>query len=54
MSKPDNDKFDVVIKWAIKIAAVVFTAPASWEVAGGLYPAIQASRMDVVSALRFE
>ena len=23
-------------------------------VAGGLYPAIQASRMDVVSALRFE
>lgn len=41
MSKPDDDKrieFDVVIKWAIKIAAVVFTAPASWEVAGGLYP----------------
>ena len=38
MSKPNDDKFDVVIKWAIKIAAVIFTAPASWEVAGGLYP----------------
>ena len=34
------------------LGSIVFSAFIG--VAGGLYPAIQASRMDVVSALRFE
>ena len=37
---------------ASSIGSILFSALIG--VAGGLYPAIQASRMDVVSALRFE
>lgn len=37
---------------ASSLGSIVFSAVIG--VAGGLYPAIQASRMDVVSALRFE
>ena len=37
---------------ASSLGSIVFSAIIG--VAGGLYPAIQASRMDVVSALRFE
>lgn len=34
------------------VGSIVFSAVLG--VAGGLYPAVQASRMDVVTALRFE
>jgi putative ABC transport system permease protein len=34
------------------LGSILFSAAIG--VAGGLYPAIQASRMDVVTALRFE
>ena len=37
---------------ASSLGSIVFSALIG--VAGGLYPALQASRMDVVTALRFE
>ena len=37
---------------ASSLGSIVFSAVIG--VAGGLYPAVQASRMDVVTALRFE
>ena len=38
--------------FASSIGSIVFSAVIG--IAGGLYPAVQASRMDVVTALRFE
>jgi putative ABC transport system permease protein len=41
-----------VLLAASSLGSIVFSGFIG--IAGGLYPAIQASRMDVVSALRFE
>ena len=38
--------------FASSVGSIVFSAVIG--IAGGLYPAVQASRMDVVTALRFE
>ena len=40
------------LMFASSLGSIVFSAVIG--IAGGLYPAVQASRMDVVTALRFE
>ncbi|MDR0816693.1 MAG: ABC transporter permease [Desulfovibrio sp.] len=44
--------FSYSLLWLSSLGSIVFSAAIG--VAGGLYPAAQASRMDVVAALRFE
>ncbi|GHU97638.1 ABC transporter permease [Candidatus Desulfovibrio trichonymphae] len=44
--------FSYSLLWLSSLGSIIFSAAIG--VAGGLYPAVQASRMDVVAALRFE
>ena len=49
-----GERFGYYIMNAVLLLFLVSKFGLSDGVAGGIYPAVQASRMDVVTALRFE